>query len=104
MSPFTRHQLDAVVMPEPGWTGPVPDWQGIPCKIGRVEMWLFVEGNLAPHSFSLLVLLPKREAPDAPPFVHLGVQFLLEYRARVRLDASSGSATVSHGQLLISSE
>ncbi|MHB1426295.1 MAG: hypothetical protein ACYC3I_24280 [Gemmataceae bacterium] len=32
---------------------------------------------------SLLTLLPQQDVPDAPPFIQLGVQFLLEHRVEV---------------------
>jgi hypothetical protein len=39
--------------------------------------------------FSLLALFPRRDLEDAPPFVQLGTQFLLEHEAFVHLDCSS---------------
>jgi hypothetical protein len=90
--------LDLVILPVRGWRGRVPTWLGIPCRIGRVTVWLLVQEDLGRHrEFSLLVLLPQGEPEDAPPFIHLGMQFLLEYRARVLLDCSSTVA----GQLII---
>jgi hypothetical protein len=89
------------VTPEPRWNGPIPDWQGIPCRIGRLELWLLVQGNLPPRPFSLLALLPKRDAPQSLPYIHLGVQFLLEYRAQLTLDGSTGSPGTSTAQLVI---
>jgi hypothetical protein len=38
------------------------------------------------RNFSLLVLLPREELEGAPPFILLGTQFFLEYKARVLLD------------------
>jgi hypothetical protein len=99
--PQIRHDLDLVVEPEPQWTGAVPDWEGIPCRIGRVQLWLPVQGNLPLRPFSLLALFPKRMARHALPYVYLGIQFCLEYRARVVLDGSSGLADTSMGQLII---
>jgi hypothetical protein len=94
-----RELLDIVITPVPGWRGQVPTWYGIPCRIGRVTLWLPIEENPgAYHQFSLLVLLPRDELEDAPPFVHLGTQFLLEYQAQVVLDSSSLSNT---GRLVI---
>jgi hypothetical protein len=50
------------------------------------------------RAFPLLVLLPKRDLEDAPPFIHLGTQFLLEYKAALHLDCS---ATDQPGKLII---
>lgn len=62
-------------------------WLGIRCHVGRVTMWLPSEeipGQMRP--FSLLTLFPQQDVPDAPPFIQLGVQFLLEYQVQVVLD------------------
>jgi hypothetical protein len=83
-----RDGLGLAVTPEPGWTGPVPDWRGVPCTIGRARLWLPVEGGLPHRPFSLLVLLPRHDPPDVLPYVLLGVQFLLEYEATVTLACS----------------
>ncbi len=85
-----------------GWTGSVPTWFGMPCSIGRVRVWLPEEGG--PTLFrdlSLLALVPNSDLPDAPPYIHLGAQFLLEYRARVFLDCTAGTPGSSSGQLII---
>jgi hypothetical protein len=62
---------------------------------------LVVVGELQPRPFSALVLLPRREPPDPLPYAYLGVQFLVEYNARVELDCSSGDPNVCAGQLVI---
>jgi hypothetical protein len=49
------------------------------------------------RSFSLLVLLPDQDLDDAPPLVHLGDQFLVEYQVQVALDGASPV----RGQLVI---
>jgi hypothetical protein len=68
----------------------VPTWFGIPCRIGRARIWLtFVEGPGVYHEFGLLALFPRHDLQDAPPFVQLGTQFLLEYAGAVHLDCSS---------------
>lgn len=36
--------------------------------------------------FSLLTLLPQQDVADAPAFIQIGVQFLLEYNAQVILN------------------
>jgi hypothetical protein len=86
--PQIRDALDMEVTPEPGWRGPVPDWHGIPCTVGRVRLWLPVQGNLPHRLFSVLVLLPRQDPPEVLPYVYLGVQFLLEYEVTVTLDCS----------------
>jgi hypothetical protein len=90
MIPSIRDPLDVVVTPEPAWTSPIPDWRGIPCRLGRVEIWLPVEGTLLLRPFSLLMLLPERDPPDWLPYVLLGVQFLVEYDVSVALECASG--------------
>lgn len=88
--PTIRAHLDLVIAPVPGWKGHVPTWFGVGCRVGRVELWLPVEETPGQYRrFSLLALLPRHHLDDAPPFIHLGTQFLLEYRAHVRLDCSS---------------
>ena len=88
--PTIRQNLDLVVMPVPGWRGQIPTWFGIPCRIGRATIWLPVQAGPIPYrEFSLLVLLPTQDLEDAPPFIHVGTQFLLEYKAKVQLDCSS---------------
>jgi len=87
-----------MVMPERGWKGQIPTWFGVPCRIGRVKMWLSVLEAELPREFALLALLPRHDLEDAPPFVQLGTQFLLEYRAKLDLDCSS--PTIG-GRLLI---
>jgi hypothetical protein len=97
--PTVFERLDLVVLPERGWKGQVPTWFGIPCRIGRVTMWLAVQEAAGPYrEFSLLALFPRHDLEDAPPFIYLGTQFLLEYRAELRLDCSSPTA---EGRLLI---
>jgi hypothetical protein len=92
ISPTIRDALDLEVTPAPGWGGQIPTWFGIVCRIGRVTVWLPVQENPGYYqAFSLLALLPTQELADAPPFIHLGAQFLLEYRVRVSIDGSSGS-------------
>jgi hypothetical protein len=102
MLPQIRHDLDVVVLPEPSWSsGAVPDWCGVPCRVGRVEMWLPVLGSDLKRCFSVLVLLPRQNVPHALPFVYLGVQFYLEYRADLTFSCSSSSPHTSTGQLVI---
>jgi len=101
IQPQIRHDLDLEVRPEPRWTGAIPHWQGIPCRLGRVEMWLPVRGNQPLRSFLLLVLLPRRTAAHALPYVYLGAQFLVEFRTQLTLDCSSGRPHAMTGQLVI---
>ncbi len=96
--PTIRENLHVVIKTVSGWKGQVPTWLGIPCTIGRVTVWLPVEENPGQYrDFSLVVLLPKRDVDGAPPFIHLGTQFLLEYQAKVILDGSPSRS----GQLII---
>jgi hypothetical protein len=88
--PQIRDGLDIEVTPEPGWAQSVPPWHGVPCAVGRVQIWLPVYGHLPYRPFSLLGLLPQHDPPDALPYIYLGVQFLLEYRATLVLDCSQG--------------
>jgi hypothetical protein len=99
--PQIRHTLDVVVHPEPNWTDPVPDWCGVPCRIGRVELWLPIVGLAPLRPFSLLVLLPVQSVSFQPPFIHLGIQFFIEYGASLLFDCSSASATSSWGRVVI---
>ena len=101
VGPQLRHDLDLEVRPEPRWTGAIPDWQGIPCRLGRVEMGLPVQGSQLLRPFSLLVLLPRRTALHALPYIYLGLQFLLECRAKLALDCSSGAPPTLPGRLVI---
>lgn len=85
--PTVRHLLDPVITPAQGWKGIRPTWLDVPCHVGRVTVWLPIQetpGQSRP--FSLLALLPQQDVPDAPPFIQLGVQFLLEYRIQVVLN------------------
>jgi hypothetical protein len=93
--PSIRDPLDLVWTPELHWSGPVPDWRGLPCRIGRVEMWLPIAATAVLRPFSLLALLPERDPPEWLPYVLLGVQFLQEYRAVVSLDCSQVPAAGS---------
>lgn len=94
-----RELLDMVITPVPGWKGQVPTWFGVSCKIGRVVLWLPSDDEPGVYrDFSLLALLPREELEDAPPFIHLGAQFLLEYQVQIQLDWSS---LHSVGKLLI---
>jgi hypothetical protein len=96
-----QHDLELVVAPVRGWKGQVPAWFGVPCRIGRVTVWLPVEDDSSPHrDLSLLALLPTQDLEDAPPFIHLGTQFLLEHQVQVVIDCSSPGAT---GRLIIPS-
>lgn len=50
-------------------------------------MWLPSQetpGQMRP--FSLVTLFPKQNVPNAPPFIQLGMQFLLEYHVQVILN------------------
>jgi hypothetical protein len=82
--------LDVAIAPVRGWKGRIPTWHGIPCRIGRVKLWLAIEeGSGSYRKFSVLALLPQDEPPDSSTLIHLGTQFLLEYQAQVHLDCSS---------------
>jgi hypothetical protein len=89
-----RDSLDLEITPVPGWTGRTPTWMGIPCRIGRVTLWLPVLENPGQYrSFSVLVLLPQQEVVDTPPYIRIGIQFLMEYQIQVVLEGdSSGSS------------
>jgi hypothetical protein len=88
--PAVFERLDLIVRPERGWKGQTPTWFGVPCRIGRVSMWLAVQGTPGPYrEFSVLAQLPRRDLEDAPPFISLGTQFLLEYQAELQLNCSS---------------
>jgi hypothetical protein len=97
--PSIRDPLDLVCASEPGWSAPVPDWRGIPCRIGRVEMWLPIEDTFLLRPFSLLALLPERDPPEWLPYVLLGAQFLQEYQAVVHLEGSQAPALGSDDPL-----
>jgi hypothetical protein len=87
-----QQSLDLVITPVPGWRGQVPTWFGISCRIGRVSLWLPIREHAGHYrEFSLLTLLPRADLKDAPPFILLGVQFLVEYRAGVLLDCATAS-------------
>jgi hypothetical protein len=89
-------RLDLVIGPVKGWKGQIPTWFGSPCKVGRVKLWLAILEEIGPYrEFSLLALFPRKDIEDAPPFVQLGTQFLLEYRAEFH------SSSKGEGKLLI---
>jgi hypothetical protein len=79
-------RLDMVSVPEASWSGTAPTWRGVPCDVGRVTIWLPVQGHLVLRDLSLLALLPQSDPPDSLPYVLLGTQFLLEHRVTLRLD------------------
>ncbi len=88
--PTARNFLDLEITPVPGWRGHAPTWLGVPCHVGRVTMRL--PSQEAPRQFrpfSLLTLFPQQDVPDAPPFIQLGVQFLLEYQVQVVLNETA---------------
>jgi hypothetical protein len=94
-----RDTMEVVVEPVRGWKGRVPSWYGIACRIGRVTLWLPIEEEPGRYrELSLLGLLPKEDLEDAPPFILLGTQFLLEYQAQVVLDCSGAT---NPGRLLL---
>jgi hypothetical protein len=85
--PYIREKLDLEITPAPGWKRFALTWLGIPCHVGRVTMWLPSEETPGQkRSFSLLAMFPQQDVPDAPPFIQLGVQFLLEYQVQVVLN------------------
>src|SRR5262245_44899629 len=88
--PTIRANLALVVTPVRGLLAAVPSWFGVPCRIGQSTVWLAVQ-ETACHCgpFPILVLLPQRDLPGAPPFVFLGAQFLLEHQAQVFLDPAN---------------
>jgi hypothetical protein len=91
--PAIRDGLDLVIYPARGWKGAVPTWFGIPCRIGRAEVWLAVQEDQGLRQpFSILVLLPQQDLEDAAPFVYLGAQFLVEHKVRVLLEGSAGGS------------
>jgi hypothetical protein len=90
IQPAVLERLDLVTTPERGWKGQVPTWYGIPGRVARVTIWLAIRDEPGTYQeFSLLALFPRRDLEDAPPFVHLGTQFLLEHTAAIHLDCSS---------------
>jgi hypothetical protein len=96
--PTTRDDMNLDVYPVPGWRGQVPSWFGIPCRIGRVKVWVpTVEnpGQLLPYS--VLALFPRQDLTDAPPYIHLGAQFFLEHGVQVILDGQA----VSNSRLVL---
>jgi hypothetical protein len=77
-----QDRLELVISPERGWRGQIPSWFGVPCRIGRVQHWLPIEEEAGRYrDFALLALLPREDPDDAPPFILLGTQFLLEFQA-----------------------
>lgn len=94
ISPTIRNLLDLEITPAPGWKGFPLTWFGVPCRIGRVTLWLPIQeaaGQLQP--FSLLALLPQQDVLDAPPYIQLGAQFILEYRVQVILDTTAAGSS-----------
>jgi hypothetical protein len=75
----------------------IPTWFGIPCALGMVKLSLAVDGPVPLREFDLLVLLPERELPDAPPFILFGAEFIVRYQVRVLLEGTSPAS----GQLVI---
>ena len=83
-----RDRLDVVWTPEVPPSGMEPQWRGIPCRMGRVPLWLPLQGNEPLRELSLLVLVPEHDPVDGLPYVLLGTQFLLEHRSTAHLDCS----------------
>jgi hypothetical protein len=86
--------LDIFVDRVPQWRGRrVPRWQGLDCRIYRVEMWLPTRETDAanPRRFSLLARIPVEDSPprDTPPYILLGGQFLVEYKVKVILETNA---------------
>jgi len=91
--PSIRDRLDLEIKPAPGWQGFAPTWLGVSCHVGQVTLWLPIQETPGQfHSFSLLALLPQQDVPDAPPFIQLGVQFLLEHHVQVVLNETATGA------------
>jgi hypothetical protein len=92
--PTIRNDMALDVYPVRGWRGQIPSWFGVPCRIGRVTIWLpIVENNGQLQSFSLLALFPQQELTDAPPYIHLGAQFFVEHQVQVVLDGQNPSSS-----------
>lgn len=95
IAPTIKTNLNLDVRPVRGWRGQVPSWCGIPCRIGRVTLWLpcaETPGQL--QSFDGLAIFPQADLPDAPPYILLGTQFFLEYRIIASVDG--GQVSNSH--------
>jgi hypothetical protein len=92
--PAAIHQTtDLLLMDEPAWQGPVPDWQGVPCRIARAVMIWPVPAEYTTRRFKLLVLLPQADPPHLiahVKYVHLGMQFFVEHDARLVLESAGG--------------
>jgi hypothetical protein len=68
----------------------MPSWYGISCRMGRLALWLPVQETPGQYrEFSLLALLPNKDLREAPPFIRLGTQFVLEHRIKVLVDGAS---------------
>jgi hypothetical protein len=88
-----QESLELVIQTAPGWKGQAMTWFGVSCRVGRVALWLPIEENPGEYrEFALLALLPKHDVEDAPPYIHLGMQFLLEQKGQVFLDCSTPAA------------
>jgi hypothetical protein len=99
MPPTVTERFDLEILPERGWKGQVPTWFGVPCRVGRVTIWLpILEGPAPLRALSLLALFPREEVDDMPPFIQIGTQFLLEHRTELHLDYSSPAG---EGRLVI---
>ncbi len=99
MPASVTERFDLEIAPERGWKGQVPSWCGVPCRVGRVTIWLpIIEGPGPLRALSLLALFPREEVEDALPFVQLGTQFLLEHGAQLHIDYSSPAG---EGRLII---
>ena len=97
LPPSIRDVLDVEITPVPGWRDSVPTWFGVKSSVGRVKIWLPVEATPRIYrNLSLLVLLPKDDLPDAPPFVHLGTQFLMEYQTQILLNCGPATTGELH--------
>ncbi len=78
-------QLD--VLPLPGWVGrQVPDWCGIPCRIGYLILDFPVEASPAPIRLVVWVRVPERSEPWMPAYLLLGTHFLRHYQAEVSIE------------------
>ena len=67
--------------------GPGPAWQGVPCDLGRVHVWLLDRNVPQDRTFNHLpFLLPRGPLPNEPTFPLFGQEFLRTLGWRVTLD------------------
>jgi hypothetical protein len=86
LPPQVERRLQVAVQPLGGWAGrAVPDWCGVPCRIGYVAVDFPVQPGPAPVRLLVWVRVPSHHEAWMPDYLILGTQFLDRIKAEVHL-------------------